>query len=391
MRVLSFLAALMVAAVLSACGGGGGSSGSNPQTPTVQTTAPATLRMPLGVVQQYRVYGGVAPYQVTSSDSRIVNASVNGETLLINSVGQGTANVQIRDRNTGVVTVAVTVGDPLALSITSAKSYVGDTVRAIITGGTPPYRVSVLDIALEGTINGNELSVLLKAVGGPFDVAVIDALNQTVKMTIETIPGSPQFNLVPAALSVSENSQAPIILTALQGVGPLTVRSSDPTLLQASVSGNVITVTTGSQNRRCVDQDTDITIQVQDARGAFATATITLLDNPLGCGLIASSKQVAVIQGESVRVNLTGMSPGGTITVQALNIEPLKGFSPPFATASYADGVITITGVSTSVCGTDTSATCTPQYSVTSSVTAIESGPPTQSVNILATVLRKIP
>ncbi|GAB4203006.1 MAG: hypothetical protein Fur0019_01610 [Tibeticola sp.] len=392
MRVLSFLAALMVAAVLSACGGGGGSSGSNPQQPTVQTTAPAALRMPLGVVQQYRVYGGVAPYQVTSSDSRIVNASINGEVLLINSVGQGTANVQIRDRNTGVVTVAVTVGDPLALSLSSVTSYVGDTVRVLITGGTPPYRVSVLDIALDATVNGNELSLLLKAVGGPFDVTVIDALNQTAKMTVEKIiPGSPQFNLVPASVSVSENSQAPITLTAIGGVGPLTVRSSDPTLLAASVSGNVITLTTGSKGLRCVPDTTSVQIEVQDTRGAFANATVTLVDNPLGCGLIVSSNAVTVIQGESVKVNLSGMSAGGTITVQSRNVEPTP-LSTPWATASYADGVVTITGLSTAVTTTSGTATVTTLAdSVNAIVTVIDSGPPTQNVQINTTVLRKVP
>lgn len=391
MRILSFLAALMMAAVLGACGGGGGSSGSNPQQPTVLTTAPAELRMPLGVVQQYRVYGGVAPYQVTSSDSRIVNASINGEVLLINSVGQGTANVQIRDRNAGVVTVAVTVGDPLALSLSSVKSYVGDTVRAIITGGTPPYRVSVLDIALDATINGNELSLLLKAVGGPFDVSVIDALNQTAKMTVEIIPGSPQFNLVPAAISVSENSQAPIILTAIGGVGPLTVRSSDPTLLAASVSGNVVTLTTGSSGLRCVPDSTPVQIEVQDSRGAFANATITLVDNPFGCGLIVSSNAVTVFEGESVRVNLSGMSAGGTITVQSKNVED-EPLSTPWATASYADGVVTITGLSTAVTTTSGTTTVTTLAdSVQAKVTVIDSGPPTQNVTIDTTVLRRVP
>ena len=68
MRFMSYLTALLVAVLLAACGGGGGSSGSNPNRPTIFTTAPAELSLPIGAVRQYEIRGGVAPYTVSTAN-----------------------------------------------------------------------------------------------------------------------------------------------------------------------------------------------------------------------------------------------------------------------------------------------------------------------------------
>jgi hypothetical protein len=155
---------------------------------------------------------------VSSSDVRVLNASVSDQTLILNSVGQGNATVTIRDRNGGSLAVAIAVSDPLTLSLSSVQTYVGDKVKILISGGTPPYRVSTLEIALKGTIVGNELTLEMLSVGGPFDVVVLDARNQQVKMTVEKIlAGSPQFNPdCPLATLRSLNDRGS------RGVGPKT-------------------------------------------------------------------------------------------------------------------------------------------------------------------------
>jgi hypothetical protein len=319
--------------------------------------------MPLGVVQSYSVFGGVAPYSVSSSDVRVLNASVSDQTLILNSVGQGNATVTIRDRNGGSAAVAVTVGDPLTLSMSSVQTYVGDTVKVLISGGTPPYRVSALDIALKGTIVGNELTLEMLSAGGPFDVVVLDARGQQAKMTVTTLAGSPQFNLVPASLSIPETSTESFALQALGGVAPLTARSLRPDLLAVSVSGNIVTVQTGTQGNRCVSADTPVDIEVNDARGGYAKATITIINDPNVCGLTVSSSSVTVPVGGSVKVLLKGVSPTGTVATTSS--------SNTVATASYAAGFVTITGVAVG--------------SATISVT--DSGPPQQLATIAVTVV----
>ncbi len=338
MRILSLLSTILIALVLTACGGGGGSAGSNPNRPTITTTAPATLSLPLGVVSQYSVQGGVAPYTISTSNPRIVDVSISGNSFWINTVGQGTATVTLRDYNTGSTTITVTVGDELKLSMDTIKSYVGDQIKVQITGGTPPFRASTLDVGVAAAVNGRELLLNLMAVS-KIDVTVIDALNNQVKVNVEVIAGSPQFNLVPLAQSIAENSTQPIYLNVIGGVGKLSVQSSDTNLLKASISGNVVTLTTGEKGDRCGGGD--VTITVIDSRGAFATATVTLVKNPDGCGLRVSSgtKDVDVVVGSSVRLQVYGVSETGTISVSSSD--------PTKATATYSNGVLTITGVAT--------------------------------------------
>lgn len=405
MRFLSYLTTLLIAALLTACGGGGGSSGSNPNRPTIFTTAPSKLTLQIGVVQQYAVQGGVAPYTVSSDNSRIATASLRGDVLLINSVGQGSANITIRDNNGGSASVAVTVGDPLKLSADTLKSYVGDRVKVLITGGTPPYRANSLDVAVGATVSGSDLLLELRAVS-KVDVVVLDALDQQAKVNVEVIAGSPQFNLVPIAQSISENSTQPIFLSVVGGVGQLRVQSSDTTLLQASIQGNVITVTTGTNGQRCVPVDPvipPVTITVVDSRGAFATSTVTIVDNPAGCGLRVSTNPVTVIDGQAVKVTLEGVSDTGVISLLSSDAQKV--------TATYSSGIITVTGVATTLipataevrgfpvgCGPAPAPVCTTapapavaEHDEPVTITVVDSGPPARSTTFKVSVLKKAP
>lgn len=394
MRILSLLSTILIALVLTACGGGGGSAGSNPNRPTITTTAPATLSLPLGVVSQYSVQGGVAPYTISTSNPRIVDVSISGNSFWINTVGQGTATVTLRDYNTGSTTITVTVGDELKLSMDTIKSYVGDQIKVQITGGTPPFRASSLDVGVAASVNGRELLLNLMAVS-KIDVTVIDALNNQVKVNVEVIAGSPQFNLVPLVQSVSENSTQPIYLNVIGGVGGLTVESSDTNLLKASMSGNQVMLTTGTNAERCVAADTTVTITVTDSRGAFATASVLLVDNPAGCGLRVSSNPVSVVVGSSVKLTLAGTSPQGTIMVRSSDASK--------ATASYSDGLITVNGLASTVavvaappgCAIPPAVPVPPQVACTTlpvaatpvTMTVIDSGPPTRSATFTVNVL----
>ena len=398
MRFLSYVFTLLLAVTLTACGGGGGSSGSNPNRPTIFTTAPAALSLPIGAVRQYEIRGGVAPYTVSTANPRIVKTAYSGEVFTVNAIGQGTAAINVMDNNGGVVSINVTVGDPLALASGDIKSIVGDQIVVIITGGTPPYRASSLDTAIGATINGSNLLLDLRAVS-KVDVSVIDALNQTAKINVEVVAGSPQFNLVPIAQTISENSTQPTVLKVIGNVGALSVRSSDTTLLNAAVSGNSVTLTTGTNGNRCVAGKTDVTITVTDSRGAFAISTITIADNPAGCGLRISANPVVVIAGNSVVLTLDGISDTGIISINSSD--------PSKATATYSNGVITVKGLastwvaetpavaaSPAGCGGAAPAPiCTiPEKpyvaarDVPVKMTVIDSGPPTNSVTFDVTV-----
>lgn len=350
MRFLSYLTALLLVSLLAACGGGGGSSGSNPNRPTIFTTAPADLFLPIGAVKQYQIRGGVAPYTVNSDNPRVVKTNFSGEYFTVNTVGQGEANIIVGDNNGATTAIKLTVGDELQVSPDKLKSYVGDRVTVLITGGTPPYRASTLSTAVGVTINGNELLLHLLAVS-EVDVMVVDAMNQEAKIEVEVVVGSPIFNLVPVSQAISENSTLPIYLNVLGSVGKLTAQSSDTNLLLASVSNNSVLVTTGTNGQRCLPRDNTgkvigdgvVQITVVDGRGGIAMASITLVPSVAGCGLRVSANPVTVIEGNSADVLLNGISDTGTISIRSES--PTNVRATYLNTGSQTNGVIRVEGL----------------------------------------------
>jgi hypothetical protein len=88
--------------------------------------------------------------------------------------------------------------------------------------------------------------------------------------------GQTKIQLSPNVLTVSELDNTPITLQVFGNSGSVTAFSSDTQLFVTSVSGNSVTVSTGSQGNRCVSGDKTVTISVIDATNALATAAITI-------------------------------------------------------------------------------------------------------------------
>jgi hypothetical protein len=73
----------------------------------------------------------------------------------------------------------------------------------------------------------------------------------------------------------------------LRGRAPYQVFTSHPWLLRATVSGDVVTISTLSDGSGhyapCVEDDTVVTISVIDATQAIAAIRVTIQDNGLVC------------------------------------------------------------------------------------------------------------
>ena len=373
MRFLSYVFTLLLAAALTACGGGGGSPGSNPNTPTLFSTAPAALTLPIGALRSYSVRGGVPPYAVQNSDSRVVAGFVNGEVLTLNSSSQGKADVTVLDNKGAALTISVTVGRDLKLSLDTVQSYVGDTVNATISGGTPPYRTSAVDLGVKAVVNGDQLIMTLGLVG-TFDVAVFDANDQKVSVNVTATDTTPKIRISPSAVTVSESDKRPLTFTVFGAVsGPISVSSSDPTLLQASVSGSTVTVVTGTNGDRCVDADTKVTFGVVDLRGAVATTVVTVANSSGGCSDLTAPTGDFVVQAGATRsVVLGGDASGG---YQASSDNELV------VTATFSGGVLTIKGIAW-VCPTPAPAATA---SSTTGPTCATTAPASRTANITVT------
>src|SRR5688500_6980731 len=166
MRFLSYLVTLLVAVFITACGGGGGSAGTTPgsSTPSLFTTAPATLTLAKGVAQDYTIGGGRAPYTATSNNTAIVASGVNGTVLTIGAVSPGTADVQIRDSLGALISVTVTVntGSTRAFFTTSpaaitVQAGAGGQQSYLVGGGATPHTAisSNPAVAAVSLVNGN--------------------------------------------------------------------------------------------------------------------------------------------------------------------------------------------------------------------------------------------
>lgn len=249
------------------------------------TTAPSSLSMVPATTQSFSVGGGKAPYVVFSDKVSVATANVNGSVLVVNAVAAGVANLKISDFLGATTSVAVKVessGVALSVSPTTASAFVNTAVEVVIVGGTPPYRVGgSIPSAVSAVFNVNDPSRLLVTpllVSSGLDVTILDSQNASAKFTLTGIAGQPTIRLSPNALTVSETSRVPIVMTVFGGVGAVNAFSSDLSLFTTSVSSDNKTITV-KQMFKCVATDTPVTITVVDANRALADAIITVKDN----------------------------------------------------------------------------------------------------------------
>jgi len=246
------------------------------------TTSPSSFTMAPNTTQTFKVGGGAGPYSVSSSNTSMVSVALNGSDLAITGVTIGSATLQIRDSAGATLSVSVTVGAvPLTLSPTSASAFINSVVEVIVVGGTPPYRVGgLIPSAVSAVFDVNDPSKLLVTpllVSSGLDITILDSQNASAKFTLTGIAGQPTIRLSPNALTVSETSRMPIVLTVFGSTGAVNAFSSDRTLFTTAVSSDNKTITLTQQN--CVLQDTVVTITAVDANRAVATSLITVKDN----------------------------------------------------------------------------------------------------------------
>jgi hypothetical protein len=268
------------------------------------TTAPSQVAIGTGASVSFAVSGGSGAYQVSSSAPGVAGASLNGSTLIVSALAAGTAKVTLTDSAAATVQIDVTVTQtaPSVLAVLpgSASGNVGDTLTFLVSGGTPGYTViinntSIASVTAPSVGNGGAFSVSLLNVGSTL-ATITDALGQTFSLPITANQTSTTLRLSPSALLLGENDATPITLNIFGGTGPYRAFTSDQTLSAVSTSGATLTITTGSNGKRCINPITeagtyipngtfDVTITVLDNQGASATSVLTIKDN--GAGLNA--------------------------------------------------------------------------------------------------------
>ena len=213
------------------------------------TSAPTTgFAMTSNTQRTFTIAGGVPGYTVVSSDSRFVTATLQGNTVSINAIAIGVANVIVRDAAGSQVIVPVTVTtiatEPLATSAPAAGlSLISNTQRTFtITGGVPGYTVQSGDTRfVTATVNGNTVTVNALAIGAS-TITVRDAVGAlaTVAVTVTTSSTLPLAVNAPAALPVAIGTQRTFTITG--GAPGYSAESTDPRFVTVSVSGNTLII-----------------------------------------------------------------------------------------------------------------------------------------------------
>lgn len=271
------------------------------------TTAASAITVTPGVAyaQTYTLGGGTPPYSATSSFPAVATVTVNGNQVTITGVqisGTG-SNITIRDAAGATLSVAVTVGTvPLSVSPNNVSAFLGDKVRAVITGGTKPYRLygGLDDFVINAqVVEGNILEVVGNMVVEKISVIVVDANNQTAELTLKLTAGQDVLRIQPSALSIPQNTTTPDITLLVYGAsqsGGIQVFTTNTSVLKPQtpvvnvdktgyavklLGGNTCSSIDANGDGDTLDPgDTPganqtITITVFDAKGRIGTSTIT--------------------------------------------------------------------------------------------------------------------
>lgn len=296
------------------------------------TTAPPTLTLAPGplAAQTFKLGGGTPPYKAVSQFPTVVSVVVNGNDVTITALQVSgsplvfpTAIVTMTDSSATLVPIitTVTLGSiPMAVTPTAMTVFVGDAIRGVVTGGTPPYRVlSGIDEAiLSGKIvNGNQVEAVGGQVAEGAPLTIIDANSVAVTITVKIVNAQDSLRIQPNVLSFPESATTPditIIAYGASATGGIQVFTSDSTILKpltpvktSDGTGYAITLTGGNTcslpvqaavagvdnsiplNGNFTDPgdvapvlatggDRTVTITVLDAKGKLGTSVITVKD-----------------------------------------------------------------------------------------------------------------
>jgi len=193
MRFIFYFATLLISVFLASCGGGGGSPGlpSIIKTP-ITTTAPAKLVLSVGGSQAFNVIGGAFPMKaITSSNTQVATAVIDGNNFWIGGTTSGTSDIVITDALGQIATIAVTV-ENLSKFYTTAPAALAMTPGSlpreyVIGGGQPAYTVfsDNPDVAVVDASSGSLLKISPRKTGTA-NIVVSDSATPTkASVTIE--------------------------------------------------------------------------------------------------------------------------------------------------------------------------------------------------------------
>lgn len=237
------------------------------------TTAPSDVVLGNNATATYQIAGGQPPYTVTSNNTDIADASLNGNALTVKSkTTAGKATINIRDAQGVLITFSASVnGTPAVPLFTTAPALislgVGSSLSYSIQGGTGPYTATASRASvIKATVDGSNLNVT-GLTSGTSEIVVFDSTGATAKITAVVGGGStnvPLYTTAPDSITVATGASP--TYTIAGGAAPYVVVSSDVKVITVSTTGSTFTATGVAPGTA--------SITVRDANGTPVTITV---------------------------------------------------------------------------------------------------------------------
>lgn len=148
---------------------------------------PAKVEIAPKATATVTIGSGMAPFEVSSSNTKIATVTSKDKTITITGVAEGSAVVKVTDKSKQTGQVVVTVKSSLTVDKKSAEVTVGKTVDVTVSKGTAPYTVAVKDSKI-ATASVKDNKITIKGIkAGKTTVTVTDknkksaTINVTVK------------------------------------------------------------------------------------------------------------------------------------------------------------------------------------------------------------------
>lgn len=311
MRFLTYLASLLFATFLAACGGGGGSPGLPSITPTpITTTAPSNLVLAVGAAQSYVIIGGAFPMRaISSSNTQVATAVLDGNNFWIGGQSSGSADIVITDARGQLATIAVTVENLTAFYTTApaalAMSPNSSAREFTIFGGQPPYRV-VSDNPLVAATTGSGGSVIriTPVKTGSANITVQDSATPTVSSTIIAVTVKSPVPLAVSPTDVSSFIGMPVTVHVTGGTPPYRVGGLIPAAVSFSFTEGLSDPTTFVVTPLLVSSGLELSFI--DSQNETVTMKVTGIDGQPTIRMAPSAVTVSEVDSQNIELTLFG-------------------------------------------------------------------------------------
>lgn len=269
------------------------------------TTAPESFIIAKDTQRVFQVGGGVPIYTVQSVDTRIATASLSGNALVVSGVAAGSTTIIVRDSDRQTTSFFVTVSgeSPVPLFTTAPNPLIvalKSTSSFAIGGGVAPYTLVSGDVRVATAfLTGNTMTINALALG-EVSLTLRDSAGTrlSIPVTVSTLAPAQGtfFTTAPGTISMSPGGIMDFTLGG--GTKPYTARSSDTRVANASVSGDVLTISAGV--------DGTASVQVTDATGKNLSVSVTVTSSAPGTFFTTAPSPLAMTAGTSLSFQISG-------------------------------------------------------------------------------------